>query len=438
MTKKKRFPLLMEDEIEVKNLEELQDAFSLSKVKGYYEDGQLMEWLRGIYRDDMAVALEGLDKEDPHLVKNICSVLNVSYKKESATKEENEEREMRLEWLRKCGADAKYEDVIDNVAFSQEELYQRLDEDCTYIYLCGDIFSIPLGKTGVKYYGVNRPIVVINAPSSVDLDELDIELHQVKVREQLEKDSGRKLRARGKKCPPHLVGQLESIFEEMTGKIEKFFDENGDAIHYADLEADDVDEVDTDDYIVEDEVFDFASEARNHYKRTLQEACSDMEDYYREVRESFINKYGEFFDEFEEGMSEFIDGFTEDFDDTIDMYLDDDLQSYLTSVFLKRPVGTPLYKIINLCAGYNEEVSDEFPYDISLDASKYLKLCSFEYDEDGCVSDVEDAFDTLEKDVERYVKEGGEKLKRAAIVFFDDAMKRFRKELMNYLDRKLF
>ena len=123
MTKKKRFPLLMEDEIEVKNLEELQDAFSLSKVKGYYEDGQLMEWLRGIYRDDMAVALEGLDKEDPHLVKNICSVLNVSYKKESATKEENEEREMRLEWLRKCGADAKYEDVIDNVAFSQEELY---------------------------------------------------------------------------------------------------------------------------------------------------------------------------------------------------------------------------------------------------------------------------------------------------------------------------
>lgn len=39
----------MEDEIEVKNLEELQDAFSLSKVKGYYEDGQLMEWLRGIY-----------------------------------------------------------------------------------------------------------------------------------------------------------------------------------------------------------------------------------------------------------------------------------------------------------------------------------------------------------------------------------------------------
>ena len=85
MTMKKRFPLLMEEEIEVKNLEELQNEFSLSKVKGYFENGQLMEWLRGIYRDDMAVALEGLDKEDPYLEKNICSILNVSYKKESAT-----------------------------------------------------------------------------------------------------------------------------------------------------------------------------------------------------------------------------------------------------------------------------------------------------------------------------------------------------------------
>ena len=199
-----------------------------------------------------------------------------------------------------------------------------------------------------------------------------------------------------------------------------------------------MEEVDIDDYMVADELFDFASEARTHYNKELQLACSDMEDYYREVRESIINKYGEFFDEFEDEMSEFIDDFTEDFDDTIDMYEDDELRGYLSSVFLRRPVGTSLYKSIDLCMGYSEEVTDEFPYDIPLDASKYLKLCSFEYDEDGCVSDVEDSFDTLMEDVERFLEEGTEKLHRAAGEFFEDAMKRFRKDLMNYVDRKLF
>ena len=71
MTTKKRFPLLMEDDIEVKNLEELQEHFSLQKVREYFENGQLAEWLRGIYRDDMAAALEALDKEDPQL----CTVV---------------------------------------------------------------------------------------------------------------------------------------------------------------------------------------------------------------------------------------------------------------------------------------------------------------------------------------------------------------------------
>ena len=41
----KRFPLLMENQIEVNNLEELQDNFSLQKIREYFENGQLVQWL---------------------------------------------------------------------------------------------------------------------------------------------------------------------------------------------------------------------------------------------------------------------------------------------------------------------------------------------------------------------------------------------------------
>ena len=45
LTMGKRFPLLMENQIEVNNLEELQDNFSLQKIREYFENGQLVQWL---------------------------------------------------------------------------------------------------------------------------------------------------------------------------------------------------------------------------------------------------------------------------------------------------------------------------------------------------------------------------------------------------------
>ncbi|MCD8105015.1 MAG: hypothetical protein LUF35_08460 [Lachnospiraceae bacterium] len=48
MAKKVRFPLEMEDGVEVCGVEELREHFSLERVLAYIADGKMLTWLRDI------------------------------------------------------------------------------------------------------------------------------------------------------------------------------------------------------------------------------------------------------------------------------------------------------------------------------------------------------------------------------------------------------
>lgn len=167
MAKKIRFPLEMKDGIEVRSIDELQDHFSISKILDYLQDGKLVTWLRDRYEDDIADSVESLDLQDPELMKNICDIFDVSYEKVSAELAHDLERKKRIARLRTYVADGNYENVIDQIAFDQDELYDLLDENITTIYLCGEKFSIPLAKQYVTYIGINHPMVVIRSKVEV-------------------------------------------------------------------------------------------------------------------------------------------------------------------------------------------------------------------------------------------------------------------------------
>ena len=186
MAKKVRFPLEMENEVQVRTMEELRENFSLPKVLSYLKEGKMVVWLRDRYVNDIADAVENLDIQDEELAKKLCEIFEVAY--DETTEEELEkaaEREERIQKLRKYTDDKQYEKVIDNVAFDQDELYDLLDEDAETIYLCGERFSIPLAKTGVTYIGINNPVVVIDSKVEVDLNEKGIILQQVTYDESL-------------------------------------------------------------------------------------------------------------------------------------------------------------------------------------------------------------------------------------------------------------
>ena len=54
MAKKVRFPLEMENGVEVRSMEELRNNFSLSRIIGYINDGRMVKWLRDRYENDVA------------------------------------------------------------------------------------------------------------------------------------------------------------------------------------------------------------------------------------------------------------------------------------------------------------------------------------------------------------------------------------------------
>ena len=181
MAKKIRFSLEMENGTEVRELEELKENFSLERVLYYIDNGRLFPWLRDRYHDDVAEQIQELDRDDPDYNKKLCGIFEVEYD-ESAVEdmERAAERARKLALLKERTGDSSYVSKIDSMAFEQDDLYDLLDEGITEIYLCGERFSVPLGKKNISYIGVNKPTVVISSKTLVDFSEKNITFTNIK------------------------------------------------------------------------------------------------------------------------------------------------------------------------------------------------------------------------------------------------------------------
>jgi hypothetical protein len=180
MAKKIRFPLEMENGVEVRSMEELRDNFSTSRVLSYLKNGKLEVWLRDRFEADIADTIGQLDLQAEDLAKKLCEIFDITYNEEAEDElKKAVERTERILLLKKYTDDKQFEEVIDSIAFNQDELYDLLDEDVDTIYLCGEKFSIPLAKEGVSYIGINQPAVVIDSKVEVDWIKKNISVDNV-------------------------------------------------------------------------------------------------------------------------------------------------------------------------------------------------------------------------------------------------------------------
>lgn len=160
MAKKIKFALKMKDGVEVRTLQELKDGFDLNAVMAYFLDGKLELWLSDRYYEDLADSIQALDKNDPELRRKLCRIFEVEYEDDAMSIEEIEERNRRISRLKEITDDESIIENVDNVAFSQEELADLLDEGKDTIYLCGTDFKIPVRKKNITYIGVNTTLTL--------------------------------------------------------------------------------------------------------------------------------------------------------------------------------------------------------------------------------------------------------------------------------------
>lgn len=183
--KKLRFPLEMENGAEVRTIEELRDNFSMEKVLMYFSDGKLIKWLRNNYLDEEAEAISELDPKDPELNRKICDVFGVEYNElENVDIDEVAVNKQRLARLKEYTSEKRYIDVINKVAFIQNELDGLLGAGANEVYLCGESFEIPLNRENVKYIGINKPIAVISSENEVDFKAKNIVLENIRFDEK--------------------------------------------------------------------------------------------------------------------------------------------------------------------------------------------------------------------------------------------------------------
>ena len=188
MAKKIRFPLEMENGIEVRDLESLKENFSLPRVTEYLKNGKLVIWLRDRYENDIADEIERISESEEHIGEKICKAFGVEFDDSSDEEyEKASEKAERIEKLKRYTDEDEYIENIDIVAFDQDEVYDLLDAEQTKIYLCGERFSVPLGQSGITYIGINNPTVVINSKEVVDWQKKGITLQSVSYDEQYQK-----------------------------------------------------------------------------------------------------------------------------------------------------------------------------------------------------------------------------------------------------------
>ena len=188
MAKKIRFPLEMENGVEVRSMEELREHFSLARVLEYVKNGKMVIWLKDRYVDDIAGLIEELDISSDSLAKEVSEIFDVPYDEKAQEELENAAmRAERVKKLKRYTDEKKYIAEIDRVAFDQDELYDLLDDDQTTIYLCGSRFSIPLAKKGITYIGINTPTVVIDSKVEVDWEAVDISVENAVYDEKYQK-----------------------------------------------------------------------------------------------------------------------------------------------------------------------------------------------------------------------------------------------------------
>ena len=165
MAKKKKFALIMKDDIEVRDVDGLLENYDEDTILQYYRDGSLVTWLRDRYEDELADEVEALDadEDDADLKEQLALVFGV--------KQDTE----RLEHLRQFTEDEELLAKVNQVAFDQEDLADLLDEGIDEIYLCPGTYTIPLRAKNKTYIGIGDHITAtIRSKKVVDFDSLGI------------------------------------------------------------------------------------------------------------------------------------------------------------------------------------------------------------------------------------------------------------------------
>jgi hypothetical protein len=138
----------------IHSLKELRENFDAEAVLEAHTNGTLQKWLEQHYYEREASLMQKVSISQPDCLKKICKILGVDYMTaKKMTPEEQAVWDARKKEIAELTGDAEILANVSLVAMNQEELAKLLHDGEKKIYLCKDVFSVPIRVANVEYIG---------------------------------------------------------------------------------------------------------------------------------------------------------------------------------------------------------------------------------------------------------------------------------------------
>ena len=181
--RRKRFALILKNDVTVENLESLRENFDLEKIRQYFESGELLEWLKSWRYSDLVPKIESLVDFDSRLNRKLCKIFKVDYEQHAPIEEIEIQRE-KLTMLKEITSESNIISKIDQVAFNTGEVHDLLEDGTREIFLFDGSYNFSCGifdEPNIHYRGIGDVSIKIETDMKIDFAERGIEFENISV-----------------------------------------------------------------------------------------------------------------------------------------------------------------------------------------------------------------------------------------------------------------
>lgn len=177
--KRIKFPLVMKNGEEARDIEALRTNFDIESAAEYYSSGKLERWLENNYYDDILEKVRELTGDEADFGELLAKALGAEWNGTEKVNLQSIMKRTELEEQLKPYVSEEQLEGMEHIADTQEELERLVRSGCSPVYLFGKTFSILEWMGNTELIGINRPVVALEVDSRGEFQKKKIRLRDV-------------------------------------------------------------------------------------------------------------------------------------------------------------------------------------------------------------------------------------------------------------------
>ena len=177
--KKIKFPLVMKNGEEVRDIEALRENFDIESAAEYYSNGKLERWLENNYYDDILEKVRELTGDEDDFGQLLAKALGAEWDGSDKINLRSIMKGTELRERLKPYVSEEELEKMEHIADTQEELERLVQSGCSPVYLFGKTFSIREWMGNTEFIGIGCPVVDLEIHSRAEFQKKKIKLQDV-------------------------------------------------------------------------------------------------------------------------------------------------------------------------------------------------------------------------------------------------------------------